>query len=337
MFGVKDIASLSTSDITLISHTHGRERRAERNIARLELQAAIKYGRKERATPGVNKDARWKYTYKGVVYITDATSRHEVTSWRLDEDEAGKSPIVGEESTFSSHVVLVVDCSGSMRANDCAGFNTRTKCTYESICNDLIIPQIACKAQKTEAGNIGEAVVSLIEMRDNATLLLERVPLDEQLLKYMRKRGNVIPRSHGHYIPALDTVIALLKADVSKPVQFFVIFLSDGAPSDHVDLSCIHGVQVWQKNENGEMKVIKGEERAALKECGERRCRQELVAWVNSEIIKRVRKLGDMCGRDRLRIHTVAFGNPNEEFAVLQQVYGGRKLTLFTLQLRWLR
>ena len=90
MFGVKDIASLSTSDITLISHTHGRERRAERNIARLELQAAIKYGRKERATPGVNKDARWKYTYKGVVYITDATSRHEVTSWRLDEDEAGK-------------------------------------------------------------------------------------------------------------------------------------------------------------------------------------------------------------------------------------------------------
>jgi hypothetical protein len=36
--------ALNTSDITLISHTHGRERRAERGIERKELQEAVKYG-----------------------------------------------------------------------------------------------------------------------------------------------------------------------------------------------------------------------------------------------------------------------------------------------------
>ncbi len=36
--------TLRTSEITLFSHTHGRERRAERGIERKELQEAIKYG-----------------------------------------------------------------------------------------------------------------------------------------------------------------------------------------------------------------------------------------------------------------------------------------------------
>ena len=41
--------SLNTADITLLSHTHGRERRAERSIDKLELQAAVKYGASLRA------------------------------------------------------------------------------------------------------------------------------------------------------------------------------------------------------------------------------------------------------------------------------------------------
>ena len=69
--------SLDTVDVTLISHTHGRQRRAERDIARLELQAAVKYGRREPAHPGRDGSDRIRWTHKGVVYITDATGKHE--------------------------------------------------------------------------------------------------------------------------------------------------------------------------------------------------------------------------------------------------------------------
>eukprot|EP00961_Rhodomonas_salina_P153541 2067475-Rhodomonas_salina.2 len=44
--------TIRTEDISLVSNIHGRERRLERNILRAELQAAIKYGRKENANPG---------------------------------------------------------------------------------------------------------------------------------------------------------------------------------------------------------------------------------------------------------------------------------------------
>jgi hypothetical protein len=71
--------------ITLISHTHGRRRRAERNIAREELQRALKYGRREDANPGPKGEKRFRFNYKGVAYITDETCRHEITSWRTDE------------------------------------------------------------------------------------------------------------------------------------------------------------------------------------------------------------------------------------------------------------
>jgi hypothetical protein len=39
-----------------------------------ELKAAIKYGRKERANPGRDGDSRWRFTHRGVVYITDGAA-----------------------------------------------------------------------------------------------------------------------------------------------------------------------------------------------------------------------------------------------------------------------
>jgi hypothetical protein len=44
--------SLPTAAISVVSHTHGRQRREERGIRKEDLQQAIKYGRKERANPG---------------------------------------------------------------------------------------------------------------------------------------------------------------------------------------------------------------------------------------------------------------------------------------------
>jgi hypothetical protein len=54
--------SLLTETVSLVSHTHGRERRSQRNIERQELQAAIKHGDRERSNPGRDGSTRWRYT-----------------------------------------------------------------------------------------------------------------------------------------------------------------------------------------------------------------------------------------------------------------------------------
>ena len=48
-----------TSSVTINTHTHGRERRAERSIDKRELQKAVKDGVKEAANPGRGGDQRW--------------------------------------------------------------------------------------------------------------------------------------------------------------------------------------------------------------------------------------------------------------------------------------
>jgi hypothetical protein len=102
---------LPTENVTLFSHAHGRERRAERNIQRIELQAALKYRTKEDADPGRDGSHCWRYTHNSVVYITDETSRHEVISWRVDgedEEEGEVSPAEVELAGSGCHVVLSI-------------------------------------------------------------------------------------------------------------------------------------------------------------------------------------------------------------------------------------
>lgn len=65
---------------------------------------------------------------------------------------------------FTSHTVVVVDASGSMRKNDVAGYATRTEAVYESLASEFIAPQLA--AQKK--GGVEKAVVSLIEMSNES-------------------------------------------------------------------------------------------------------------------------------------------------------------------------
>jgi hypothetical protein len=89
--------ALNTVDVTLISHTHGRERRAERSIGS---------------------------------YITDASSKHEITSWCLDGKDMLKD--ARDARLYGTHIVLVVDNSGSMRKGDVPGYRSRTDAEYAS-------------------------------------------------------------------------------------------------------------------------------------------------------------------------------------------------------------
>jgi hypothetical protein len=70
-------AIVDTSCITVLESAHGHRRRVERSIGTHDLQRAVKYGQKEEQVR--NGVVRWKFTYADVVYITDETTRHEVS------------------------------------------------------------------------------------------------------------------------------------------------------------------------------------------------------------------------------------------------------------------
>eukprot|EP00976_Prorocentrum_cordatum_P032373 658275-Prorocentrum_minimum.AAC.2 len=79
-------------------------------------------------------------------------------------------------------------------------------------------------------------------MSDNARVVIERQPLDRDLIRLLRKKGQSYARAHGNYIPALRRVEDLFKGDTAR--RLFLLFLSDGSPSDHIECACAHGVQV---------------------------------------------------------------------------------------------
>ena len=73
-----DVSDTPTDAVSVVSHPHGRERRAQRGVSLSELRAAVKHGRKTPARNGRRGQKRWRFEYGGVVYITDETCRHEV-------------------------------------------------------------------------------------------------------------------------------------------------------------------------------------------------------------------------------------------------------------------
>ncbi|KAG2501020.1 hypothetical protein HYH03_000840 [Edaphochlamys debaryana] len=305
---------LATSAITVVSHTHGRARREERGILRRELQEAIKYGRKERANPGRDGKPRWRYVHQGIVYITDESSRHEVTSWRLaDAIEPPPAPLGGAGASGDKHhVVVVVDASGSMRRTDVPGYETRLEAVYDCLARDLLEPQIRQGGSGME--------VSLIEMRDDAELVFQRRTACPALAQHLRLRGRCRASSHGNYLPALETALELLAQDAGQGTQLFLVFLSDGAPSDHSEKLCDHGYPVWQPDPYG---GVMRNGKARLQTCPvSNHCRTAVRSMVEALCVSKVKKLGDLLGRDRVFVGTVAFGPPGEDYEVLRRMAG---------------
>jgi hypothetical protein len=212
--------SLLTETVSLVSHTHGRERRSQRNIERQELQAAIKHGNRERSNPGRDGSTRWRYTYNGVVYITDETSRHEITSWRID-DNIALPPAEVDLCGRGSHAVLIVDHSGSMRKDDVPGYSSRMQAVYDCLSRDFVEAQL-------NSGSAKDVVVSIIAMNDDASVLVDKYPLNSSLALHLNDLGKRYPCSHGNYLPALDKAFEIMLADSSNRANFLLLFLSDG-------------------------------------------------------------------------------------------------------------
>jgi hypothetical protein len=235
--------SVGTTAVTVLSSAHGRLRRAQHLIEKRDLQAA-----KRNSTPVASYNQggalNWKYTFADIVYITDCTQTREITSWAVsgaglnvpkrqitDEMElahqAARQRNKARLDLWTSHTVIVVDRSGSMRRTDMAGGATRSDAVW-------LMPALDFVGKHLESGESTDTdVVSVVSMNVSGIVLLDRMPHDWKLFNYiidlMRSRE---PCFDGFYVPALDKAEELLHLNRNGSCALTLFFLSDGRPSD---------------------------------------------------------------------------------------------------------
>ncbi len=61
--------------------------------------------------------------------------------------EIAPQPWAGAGNGARSHVVVVVDSSGSMRKADVPGYDSRTAAVYDCLARDLVEPQLRLSGQ----------------------------------------------------------------------------------------------------------------------------------------------------------------------------------------------
>ena len=250
-----DIATWSTvlsSTSTYKETEHARLRRKQRCIDKKDLKAAIKFGECEPHYYGNQKERGGKtkffrYTYQDIVYIVDKKTKKEVTCYArpitLDKIPTTRQmELVHQEAVqkvrndldcWTSHTVIVIDTSGSMRTSDMWGTRNRLKSVWFSVALDYI-------AERIESGNATVTdVVSIITMGECPTLVFKEVPttwiLYNKIVK-MYSSFNSFPEGHGYFLPSLAAAEELLKRNSNAACAAALIFLSDGAPSDHVPM-----------------------------------------------------------------------------------------------------
>ena len=242
-----------TSEMAFLSSTHGRARRELREIAVFDLQSAVKHGVR---TPGHKCPKtglpRWIYTYGNVVYITDYTSTVEVTSYKQaisieratitsemqERHEHDRQILQNDPHICATHAIIIIDQSGSMRLSDVKGFKNRAQAAYGVLALEYIAEQLH-QREEQDQGMLD--AVSVIEMNDIGTLILDREPMDWILFnKLLDRQVQAKPRSHGNYFQALHTAKSLLDRELKMAEDiatddlpsYQFVFLSDGKPSD---------------------------------------------------------------------------------------------------------
>lgn len=291
--------SSGLSAVTVLSSAHGRQRRAERLINKRDLKAAVKYGKKE-LNYNQRGDLNYKYTFADVVYITDITSRKEITAWAVPGAglDVAKHPISSamkaehkescrlikcDRSSWTSHTVIIVDQSGSMRKTDVEGGATRSDAVWLTLAVDFV-------AKKIESGQATTSdVVSIVAMGISHTVLVDKVPHDWLLFnKVIDLLRSQEPFFSGNYLPSLDAAEDLLLSNTYGNCALDLLFLSDGKPSDQIPPR-------FAKN-----------------------CSDMGLAHI-ALMEKRIDRLASRFGR-RLSVTAVGFAGPSEDFTVLRRL-----------------
>jgi hypothetical protein len=217
-------------------------------IEKRDLQAAVKHGLEETAKPHPRTgEGRLKFTYNGIVYITDLTGTREVTSYaaenlplhKVDIDASlsreiteQKRRIESGQTAITSHTVLVVDQSASMKNSDIMGHRSRSRGAFYTLASELIAqPLMRDQLSFTD-------VVTIIEMRDTADIITFQEPMTWELHNKIVDLADDPhrPRSHGNYLPALRRAAQALSLNNDNRA-LFLLFLSDGGPSDFATTS----------------------------------------------------------------------------------------------------
>jgi len=210
----------------------------------------VKYGTKERGFPHPRTGAiRWKYTFADVVYITDETSTQEITSWVLElplsekaipirlqqKIEEAKRRVTRDPGIITSHTVIVVDKSASMKKSDMDGHKRRDRGVYYNLAEEFCAPQLNSLECESIGGNLltYTDVVTLIEMRDGPTVIFEHEPITWLLYnKFVRLSQDLTAKSHGNYYPSMLLAFDKLEKNVDSKCALSLFFLTDGKPSD---------------------------------------------------------------------------------------------------------
>lgn len=238
---------VSTSLITFNEADHGRERRRQRGIDKKDLQSAMKYGTHRQGWTNPRTGlSRSVYTYKDITYIVDDLSGKEVTCYatpiKLDPVKLDASTLtehyrycqqVKKDLTcWTSNTVIVVDTSGSMKESDIWGARNRLGSVWISVALDLI-------AQRLESGeNKLTDVISIVTLSDTPIVILDEVPcswVTYNKIVSIYNEGTYVPCGHGPFLPVLQLAEELLCRNKNASCAPTLIFLSDGAPSDHMD------------------------------------------------------------------------------------------------------
>ena len=226
-----------TFDISLVSTDHGRERRSQRGIEKIDLKTAVKYGKREQSSNG-----KWKFTFADTVLITDSTCTIEISSWRLPnspleranvdlyaiaDHEQVKTVLLTDPTKCISHTVVVLDQSGSMRESDVDGYITRSDAVFAGLATDFVTTQLRSQFSSNSE------VLSVVTMQNSGTTRLEREPITWVLYnKLLDLKASSTPKFNGNFVPALTEAKRLLRQGMHPDLALHLIFLSDGRPSD---------------------------------------------------------------------------------------------------------
>jgi hypothetical protein len=241
---------------------HSKQRRNQRQIARRDVQKAIKHGL---ATPDPRNPNVVIYEHNNMKFIVDKTSNHLITSM-VTEANFDPKDISAEDihrnsqslrmirsfpCNWKSHTVIVVDTSGSMRKSDVSGCRTRLGVVWRSLAQDFVQPRI-------ESGIAEDFdVVSIVLMGETATTVVMQHPTDFVLYNLLHEfflesemvskkktkkskdsckdgtRKRIRAGGHGHYIPSLKLAASMLEKDDNQSSVLSMLVLSDGRPSDY--------------------------------------------------------------------------------------------------------
>ena len=252
---------------------------------------------------------RLKYTFANVIYITDSSGTKEVTSYaepvlvdtvsittcmRRQHEEA-RRVIALQPEKWTSHAVIVIDQSGSMKRSDMADCRNRADAVWVCLALDWVGTQL------DDAKARGTDVVSIIAMTDDATIILQEEPVDWILYnRILEFRESKVPHSYGDYLPALAAAEKLFHKNKCGSCALQLLFLSDGRPSDIVAGSPARDDQTaWR--------TISDTQRATIE--------REHIALITD----RVGALASRFGR-RLTFGTIGVGKAKGDFEVLRQM-----------------